>query len=120
MMDDQALDRELRAAISRWHRARWIAMGVLLAVLGTAIGLGFYQLEREEARLSASCNFYRDIGVAPLPSAATSKTPIPSALGVRIVVDARASWIGQGCSGTLPPPSPALRHWAAYYHLPVI
>lgn len=110
-------DVELLKVINRWHRTRWIAVGILAAILVVAAALGLRQLLVDQSRLAASCDFYRDLAAAPLPTPG-GKLPNPSELGVKIVLDARSSWHGQGCPGSLPPPSPALRHWVAFYHLP--
>jgi len=64
------------------------------------------------SQLLASCAFARDLGSVPLPA-----SPRPSKLGVSIVADSRAQWRTLRCPGELPPPSPGLRHWAAFYHL---
>lgn len=64
--------------------------------------------------LSAECAFNRDL--APLPVTVPPGAKRASVLGVEIVADARAAWHVAGCKGSLPPPSPSLLRWAAYYH----
>lgn len=65
-----------------------------------------------QTQLQAACGFARDLGSVPLPG-----KPRPSRLGVSLLADSRAQWRALRCPGELPPPSPGLAHWAAYYHL---
>lgn len=115
-LDAVTLDSELLKVVNRWHRTRWIAVGVLAVVLIAAAALGLRQLLIDQSRLVASCNWYRDIGTAPI--SVSPQTHAPSELGIRLIVDARVAWKGQGCPGALPPASPALRHWAAVFRVP--
>lgn len=64
----------------------------------------------------AQCGF--DYDLAGVPVAVNPATHKASVLGVKIVADSRLAWRGLGCTGTLPPPSPSFRRWAAYYHVP--
>jgi hypothetical protein len=66
--------------------------------------------------LHASCDFYHDLaGLSPAVLAPTGK---PSELGVSIIVHSRIAFTGQQCKGTIPPSTPLLKKWSAYYHLP--
>lgn len=69
-----------------------------------------------QKQIIADCGFNRDLAGLPV-------TPVngghPSELGVKIVLDARASWYGHACPGTLPLLDPTIRAGAAFYHLPI-
>jgi hypothetical protein len=106
------LDVRLRRAVEGFHRLRWVLVTVLgtLALIGIIV-LGILLINADQ-RLTASCNFYRDLAQAPL----TAKPP-PSRLGIHLLADSRKAFRGQNCTGTLPPPSPGLMHWAGVYRI---
>jgi len=69
---------------------------------------------QQQKELHASCSFWRELGTAPVSPVPPVKRP--SKLGISIVVGSRYAYLGQEC-GKLPPPSPDLEKWAAYYNL---
>lgn len=68
------------------------------------------KLRRE---VTANCAADRDLSPLPVTAGPTGKA---SLLGVEIIADFRGAWYRAGCAGELPPPSPSLEKWAAYYH----
>jgi hypothetical protein len=111
-----ALDAELKASLGRVHRVRWWLLCVLAVVVAAAIVALGVLVYRDEARLQASCRFYQHLAGAPVMAGASGKA---SRLGVSIIVDSRDAFTGQACPGSLPPPAPSLKRWAAYYRLRV-
>lgn len=111
------LDKNLQDFLKRAHRTRWalITAAICLFVAGFVV-LGWLVF-RDQARLEASCDFYRDVASIPL-SVNPPKGRQPSQLGVGIVLHARFTFNGQGCPGDLPPAGAGLIKWASYYHLP--
>jgi hypothetical protein len=116
-------DAELHAALKRFHRLRWVAFGALIAVLviagvtgGTVIYHQQRRLDSQQLALFAGCKFFTDL--ARLPVEPVAPLTRPSEAVVSIVVDARATAHGLGCP-SIPPPSPSLKKWAAYYHIPL-
>jgi hypothetical protein len=108
-------DEELRTLTDRLHRQRWWTMGAVVFLVICGLIFLSYALFRDEHRLSASCSFYKDIATANvIPPAPPHK---PSQLGVQIVADSRLAYEGENCGADLPPPSPALVHWAQVYHV---
>lgn len=67
---------------------------------------------RREVR--AECSFNSIL--APLPVTVPPGARRASLLGVEVVASSREAWHRAGCAGRLPPPSPSLLRWAAYYH----
>lgn len=70
------------------------AIAIFALTLAAAMGIALAIIAREDAQ--ASCGFYRDAGNIP-PAASTN------AVGLRILADARNSFVKAGCSGTLSP-----------------
>lgn len=68
-------------------------------------------------RARASCAFYRDLAPVPVTTGPNGKA---SRLGVQIISDSRAAFVGQTCPGQLPPPSPSLIRWARYYGIAIV
>lgn len=64
----------------------------------------------------ADCGFYRDLAGLPVTPAAGGH---PSELGIKIVLDSRASFYGHQCPGQIPALSASVRAGAAFYHLPI-
>lgn len=127
-----ALDQHFEKATGKdVHRARWFAVATLGAVIigvviflivvvvsqQTEIHAQQAQLVSQEKQLESSCGFYRLLGT--LDPAANTSGAKPGLTGVTLVVDARDTYIGQGC-GPLPPPSASLVHWSAVYHIPLV
>ena len=69
---------------------------------------------KQQVELQASCKFWHQLSVVPVTPVPPVKTP--SKLGISIVIGSRYAYLGQEC-GKLPPPSPELEKWAAYYNL---
>jgi hypothetical protein len=114
---EKVIEGQLGTLIKRWHRLRWVSVGVLIVILIAAGASGGYMLQRDQARLRASCNFYADLASAPL--SIVSPAVKPAQLQVKILDDARFAFRGEDCTGNLPPAPPGLARWAAYYNLPV-
>lgn len=139
--DPIAVSDELFARqVHHIHRARWAAVITILVVLicgtgylGTLANTQQDQIRIQQGQISiqnaeirsleaalrlqqkevqSSCGFWRLLAVLP-------PAPRPNLTGVTLLVDSRNTYLGLGC-GRLPPPSAALLHWAAYYHLPII
>lgn len=111
-VDLDELDRRLLRGV---HRTRWAAVGVLAVVLLVAIGVFAWVAVQQQERLNATCGFFKELGtisVTPAPGA-----PPTSKLGIQLVLNSRASYIGLGCSPALAPASPELRMYAKRYEL---
>lgn len=70
----------------------------------------------EQQQIRADCGFYGHLSGLPITDPPGPGNP--SRLGVQIISDSRASFLGHGCPGHLPPPDPSFAKWAAFYHLP--
>lgn len=114
-MDEQQLKLDLEREIRHWHRLRWLFTTIVGGILLVAVAMGAYQLHQDAVRLAASCSFYRDLSLAPVPN-----NPKPSQLGVHLLLDSRVAYYGEGCGPPLKPPSASLVHWASYYGLHVL
>lgn len=132
-------------AINRSNRTRWwLTLAVAAVIIGALMTLGVFAaadqaklnddtrqlhadttalartraaLEVALARQRASCGFYHDLTPLPITTGPTGKA---SRLGVQIVSDSRATYVGQGCPGPLPPPDPSFVRWARYFGIPII
>ncbi len=93
------------------HRARWAGVVALAVAVVAAIAIFATVIVIQQNRLEASCKFYNLIATLPV-----ANTPTPSRLGVLLVLDSRAAYVGQGC-GSLPAPSVNLKRWTAHYGL---
>ncbi len=113
---EEEVNASLKRAVTRQHMMRWISVAVLGGLMVIALLVGGYIIARQQTQLAASCNWYKDIGTSALAKAPGAQKP--SQLGTKLVVDARVTYKGQGCTPDLPPASADLRHWAAYYSLP--
>ena len=119
-------------AINRSTRTRWaLTLAVAAVIIGALMTLGVFAaadqsklnadsaqlradttavardqavLAQALARQHASCAFYHDLAPVPITPGPTGKA---SKLGVQIVSDSRAAYVGQGCPGPLPPPDPS-------------
>jgi len=110
------LDAAVSSAIRDYHRARWAAIaGVMVLLCAAVIILGVLYLQ-QDARLRASCEFWRVL--APLPVGDAPGGTEPSRLSIQLVIASREAYAGQRC-GRLPPADPSVRRGAAYYHIPV-
>lgn len=128
---DTTVEASISDALKKAHRIRWVGVAVVGIVLVTTIALLVSLLVTSERRLNSiemsvqlaqsrlisSCRFYADL--APLPITVNPATHTASELAVRLVIDARRAFIGQGCPGELLAPSISLIRWANYYHLQV-
>lgn len=101
-----ALDQAKLGADSRQLHATTTTLATVRAALDVA-------LKRERA----SCGFYRDLAPVPITVGPDGKA---SRLGVQIVSDSRAAYVGQTCPGPLPAPSPSFIRWARFYGIPII
>lgn len=103
--------------MTRGARRAIIYLFTLTVVLA---GLNLFWTSREVGRVRAavvaSCGFAAALSSAPL--AVNPKTGKASLLAVKIVADSRAQWLGLGCPGRLPPPSPSFVKWAKAYGQP--
>jgi hypothetical protein len=111
------LDRELRAAVARWMRLRWILTWLVAFLLVAATVVGGYLISQQQGELTASCSLYHDLG-----QLSVEPTPPLKHVGevtVVIVLDARRAFTGQ-CTGHLNPATGSLTHWAHYYHLQIV
>lgn len=136
---------DITATIRTANRTRWaltLAVGILIA--GALLTLGVFagtdqskldadsrQLHADTAALAktratlaqalerqrASCAFYRDLAPVPITVGPTGKA---SKLGVQIVSDSRAAFVGQACPGLLPAPARSFVRWARFYGIPII
>jgi hypothetical protein len=111
-----ALDTDLRVAVARWMRLRWLLTMLVGVLLITAAIIGGYLINQQHNELTASCGLYHDIGqleVKPTP-------PLHKVgqISVVIVIDARRAFIGQ-CTGPIDPATPSLTYWARFYQLAV-
>lgn len=70
------------------------ALAIFALTLAAALGITLAVIARTDAQ--ASCGFYRDAGNIP-PAASTN------AVGLRLLADARNSFVKAGCSGSLLP-----------------
>jgi hypothetical protein len=127
----QSLDQELKVALRRFHRLRWMLTGMIALIIAVAVAAGAVilysqhsqltrdqaQLTRDNTRLLSSCDFYRPLTVAPVTVNPATRRPAP--LSVAIIAASREAYAGQGCPGPVPPPDPSLLRWAAYYHVHV-
>lgn len=86
-----------------------VAMLMLLGAL-------FYLVIQQGDHLNASCRFYEHLSSAPIVA---PKGVTPSRLGVEIIGDSRAAFIGQGCPGLLPAPDASFVRWAHFYRIPI-
>jgi hypothetical protein len=129
------LDVQLSQALSLFHRLRWISLVAVLTIVVALLAGGIVTVARQqqqigvqqqelnvlrrqlaiaEAENHASCGIWTTLAGAPV--AATPPARVPSLLGVVLILEARAAFLGQHC-GTLPAAAPTLSRWAAYYHL---
>lgn len=127
----QALDRELKVALARFQRMRWMLVGVIGVIVVVAIAVGAVllvrqsgqlnrdqaQLQTDNARLLASCDFYRPL--TSLPVTVNPATGKPAEISVAVIAAAREAYAGQGCAGRMPAADSSLVRWAAYYHIPL-
>lgn len=134
----QALDKELKVALHRFQRMRWMMVGVAGFAVAIAITVGAVMLVRQShqlrsdsdqisrneeqiaddgERLLASCDFYRS--AAPSPVSVDPGTGKAYKLSVSVIIGAREAYLGEGCAGRIPPPDPSLLRWAAYFRIPV-
>lgn len=124
-----ALDDEFTPA-RNYHRARWYTMGcVVVAIIGVlaflvVLSTGQQNTIRsqqqtiadQQREIASSCSFWRTLGVFPVTNVpGTSK---PSPVTITLLAESRNTFLGEKC-GTLPPPSAALLHWTAVYHVPL-
>jgi hypothetical protein len=110
------LDEHLSATLTAVHRARWIFLASLGAVLVAAVIILGVVVHQQQSALRASCHWWRVL--APVPVTIVPPARKPSVLSVTLIAGAREAYAGQRC-GHLPPAAPSLRRWAAYYHVPV-
>jgi hypothetical protein len=118
------LDEQFERTVFRSRRFQLVlvamtTVAVAVALVAAAVVIASaYANQRAQAdlgtRLSAECDFNFLLATAPIPH-----SPPPSALGVRLVVSARAAFTVAQCSGHLPPPSPELAAAARRYGIPL-
>lgn len=110
------LAAQLQLAVRQANALRWTLVAAAALLLIAVACAGAVVLIHDEARLQASCQFYRDIATAPLRTTPPAKAP--SELGVAIVWHARLAFTGQSCPGSLPPAQRGLEGWVRLYRLP--
>jgi len=102
------------------RRLAWslVVLFAVTAVIGAAnLIYTTQQVHRVRHAERSACGFYAHL--ADLPISVNPVTRKATLLAVQIVSDARVSWRGLGCPGTLPPPAPSFVKWAAFFKLPV-
>ncbi len=117
-------DEQLAQVVRQYGRIRWVmviiagaAVFTILAALGYQQYMTRQQIAKDEIRLQASCQVAADIATAPLTISPETKKP--TILGVKLLVDFRNAYIGQGCPGHLPPIEPLLAQWASRYGITI-
>jgi hypothetical protein len=114
------LDVDLRVAIKRWHRVRWMLVGVMafvVIVLTVAVVVLVFRTTADEQRIESSCEAWRLVGSLPVVVKSTPKVPMTSHEGVVLILSAREAFTGQACPGRLPKPSPGFMYLEKLYHL---
>jgi hypothetical protein len=109
------LDSQLKASGRSNRKARLVVISVVAGLLVAAVAVLAVFVGSQQGEIKSGCGFNRQLAL--LQPAATAPAKQPSQLLVALIVNARVSYVGEGCGTPLPPPSPELRHWASFYHL---
>lgn len=104
------------------HRTRWWLLVVVATILVAAVAVLAIVVvhlisanNQQRHEIQASCRFFRDL--APLPVSDAPGSRYPSKVSVTLVHDARLSFTGEQCAGSLPPPSPTYLRGARHFGL---
>ena len=94
------------------RRTGAVLLAVLVGLVVTSYLTQRMTLSRVNRTTSSQCDFY---GV--LAEAQSTLTPKSGELAVKLLVDSRRAFLGLGCPGKLPTPTPVVRDLAAKYRI---
>ena len=94
------------------RRTALILLVVLVGLVSTSYLTQRMTLSRVNRTTTSQCDFYN-----VLAEAQSTLTPKSGELAVKLLVDSRRAFLGLGCPGSLPEPTPVVRDLAARYRI---